>query len=217
MFVGATVYARTMSWIHPRFLLALVLSAVGVSACDKKDEKRDDKKAEKRDDKTDEKRDDKTDEKRDGPGTDGDPLGGPVTDEVTLLRYSHWADAPDFCRTPTKLLAHLEDKLSSDECDAQRVTLRGREQLVLNCFVEVAADDVGASAGCKVEYAGTLRPLLDSGSEADYTLVGQGNLSRVCTTIDNRVRTSAAEATDIRIQSQAARRLKRELQPCNQP
>jgi len=218
-----------------RILIFLAVATVGASACyNSPAQKRDDKKADdkKADDKevdakptSPEPGDDAQDAgsmpppnlgERGDPVVEGQALGGPVTSEVTLLRYQHWSDAPEFCRTPTKLLAHLDDTLSSDDCEAQRVSLRGREQLLLSCFSPVEAESAGAG-GCEIEYAGTLRTLRASSSETDYTLVGQGNLSRVCRTSDDRVRTSAAELADVRAQRQAARRLEQQLQPCRQP
>lgn len=143
-------------------------------------------------------------------------LGGPVTNEVTLLDYQYWPDAPEHCRTPERLLAHLEHELGSGECEAQRVTLRGRELLLLSCFCPVAGGS-SASASCELEYGGTLRVLRDGGSETDYRLVGQGNLSRLCETADGRVRMIAAESDDIRVQRQASRELKQELEACVRP
>jgi hypothetical protein len=189
--------------------VALLLVSLPQSACGKKqdasaaDRKRDDKK-----------QDDKKQEAQ--PGHDKlapPPIGGPITTAQTLLEYTWWPDAPDFCRTPEALLNHLDDVLDSGECMAQLNGVKDRAKVSMTCRAHATADPSDTS-NCVVEYEGRLWVVRSGNSETDYSLFGQGSLSRICTTADGRERPTESKPSDVFAQQQASKSLEDHLKPC---
>jgi hypothetical protein len=183
----------------PLLVAFVALASLG---CDKKEDAR-------KEDKKEEKREDKRDDSGRG------EVRGPVTNAVTLLEYQDWSDAPAFCRKPAALLRHLDDVLNSDDCEAQRIGKGDRAKLLLTCQSLAPAEE--GAANCKVEYDGRLWIERQDNSNIEYTLYGQGNLSRVCTTDDGRKRAVRAKDNDKVAQRRATRRLEEELEPCEKP